>query len=279
MARTIQEIQAEMITAIQGNLTLSALNSTSVVAIWRLITYTVAVAIATFENIQDGFRVDLLDMVARQKPHTLRWYQAKALAFQLGSVLPSGEDEYDNTLLTPAQVAAQKIIAHAATIEDNAVLLVKVAKQLGGELFKLSVIEYDAFSEYLFLIKDAGVNTLVISQDGDKLKLNMDIYYDPLVLTPTGGRIDGTDAEPVARTIKNYLKTLPFNGVFIKSRFVDALQVVEGVVVPEVRLCQATRFDSTNFISVDIQYKPYSGWLRFEDVNIDLNLTYIAYDV
>jgi hypothetical protein len=279
MARTIQEIQAEMITAIQANAILSALNSTSSVAIWRLITYVVAVSIATLEQLQDVFQANLLELVAKQKPHTLRWYQAKALAFQLGSALPAGEDVYDNSLLTPAQVEAEKIIAHAAAIEDDAILLIKVAKQVNNDLVKLAALEYDAFAEYLFLIKDAGVNTLVVSQDGDRLKLGMDIWYDPLVLTATGARIDGSDSEPVARVIKNYLKNLPFNGVFIKSRLVDALQRVEGVVVPEVRLCQATRFDSANFISVDIQYKPYSGWLRFEDVNVDLILTYIAYDV
>ena len=97
MARTITEIQEEIIAAVQADAVLSGATSDSATAIWRLWTRVVATAVWALEVIYDAFRIDLLEQVAALRPHTLRWYQERANAFQYGSDLPDGLDEYDNS--------------------------------------------------------------------------------------------------------------------------------------------------------------------------------------
>jgi predicted peroxiredoxin len=275
MARTIAQIQADIISSVQADPALSTLTSPSATAIWRAWTYVVAVAIATLENLWDVFRAETLDEIARRKPHTLRWYQQKALDFQYGSALVEGQDFYDNSALTPDQIAAQKIIAQAAASEENDRLIVKVAKEVSGELEPLDSTEYDAVADYFAEIKDAGVRLTLRSFNADKLLLTMDIYYEPTILGPSGARLDGSDNEPVQGAIRNYLRSLAFDGRFVKSHLVDALQNVEGVYVPEVRVCLAAKYDVATFTTVDIEYRPYSGFLRLYDESTDLNLTFI----
>lgn len=274
MARTIAQIQADIIATIQADATLSSINSPSATAIWRLWTWVVAVAIAALENLWDAFRVEIQDEIARRKPHTLRWYQQKALDFQYGSALVDGQDYYDNSALTPDEVTDQKIIAQAAATEENDRLIVKVAKEVAGELEPLDSTEQDAVTDYFNEIKDAGVRMTIRSFDADKLRLTIDLYYEPTILGPSGARLDGTDNDPVGNAVRNFLRSLRFDGVFVKAHLVDALQAIEGVYVPEIRQAQAAKFDVATFTTIDIQYQPYSGFLRLYD-DVDLHITYI----
>lgn len=277
MARTIAEIQTDIIAQKNADSTLSGLSSGSATAIWRLWTYVVAVAIYTLESLYDAFRAQVLDDVARLKPHTPRWYQEKALAFQYGADLPDDSDEYDNTGVDVDTIEDQQIIAQAAVVEESGKLVVKVAKETGGVLVKLDAPEVTSFTAYMGEIKDAGVDVEVRSFDADKLVIEMDVYYDPLVLNSSGQRIDGANNTPVQDAVEAFLRELPFNGIFIKSKLVDKLQDVEGVYVPELRLVQAAKFDSAAFTTVDIQYQPYSGFLRIYNPG-DLDITFTSQD-
>lgn len=275
MARTISDIQSEIIAAVQADSTLGAqLNSTSVTAIWRLWTYVVASAIWALEVLFDAFKAEATELVAAQKPHTLRWYQQKALDFQLGGTLVEGGDIYDNGALSNDQIVAQKIVAAAAAVEDGSVLIVKVARLSGDELQPLSVPNLAAFTAYMTEIKDAGVKLQTRSVNPDHISLEVDVYYDPTILGFDGARLDGTDNTPVQSAINAFLKENPFNGVFVKSRLTDAMQAVEGVIVPEIRLCQARRDDDPTFGAVDVFYAPFSGFLKIYDP-VDLVLNFI----
>lgn len=276
MARTIAQIQTEIITSIQNDATLSGINSPSATAIWRRWTWVVAVAIAALENLYDAFRSEIDTELATRKPHTLRWYQSKALEFQYGSDLVEGQDYYDNSSLTPDQITAQQIVVQSAATEENDRVIVKVAREVSDELEPLTTPQYDAVVQYFADVKDAGVKLEVRSFAADKLKLVIDVYYDPLVLGATGARLDGTNATPVKDAAKAFLRDLPFDGRFVKSYFVDALQAVDGVVIPEVRTCQATKFDNPALSTVDVTYQPYSGFLRIYN-DVDLTLNYIEY--
>lgn len=275
MARTIQEIQNQIIAAVQADSTLSGLSSTSVTAIWRLWTYIVAVSIWTLEQLFDAFKIEASDLVAAQKAHTLRWYQSKALLFQYGGTLAAGQDVYDNTGLTPDEIAAQKIVAQAAVQELDNTLIIKVAKETAGALAPLSGAETTAITAYMTDIKDAGVKMLIRSVAADRLRIQVDVYYDATILSASGARLDGTSATPVQDAAKAFLRALPFDGLFVKAHLVDALQAVDGVTVPEIRLCQARREDDPSFGAVDVFYSPYSGFLKFHDPVSDLVLTFI----
>lgn len=278
MARTITEIQNEIIAAVQGDTTLSGASSSSSTAIWRLWTRVIASAVWALEIIYDAFRADLIAQVEALRPHTLKWYQAKALAFQYGSDLPEDSDVYDNSLLTDAQVEAQQIVAQAAATEENGSVLVKVAKEVNSELDQLATAEYNSLVSYFGEIKDAGVVIDVINAQGDQLKITIDVYYDPLVLDSNGNRIDGTANTVVKTAVKAFLRELPFDGTFVKAHLVDKLQAVDGVYVPEVKSCQTGRFDASALSEVNVQYQPYAGYLRFVNEGTDLVINYISKD-
>lgn len=263
MARTIQTIQAEIIAAVQADATLGALlTSTSVTAVWRLWTYVVASAIWALEVIFDLFKADITNLVAQGKAHTLRWYQSKALAYQHGGTLAAGSDLYDNSVLTPDQVAAQKIVAQAAATESNDILVVKVAREVSGELQPLDAGQIAGITAYMIEVKDAGVKMILRSVPADHLRLEVDVYYDATILNSAGARLDGAASTPVQDAAKAFLRTLPFDGMFVKAHLTDAMQAVGGVIVPEIRLCQTRRDDDPSFGTVDVFYQPYSGFLK-----------------
>lgn len=276
MARTINEIQAEIISQVQADTTLSSqLTSTSKVAVWRLWTYVIATCFWTIEKLQDLFRIETDEKIATLKPHSLRWYALKAKAFEYGYDLIQDEDYYDNSGLEESDLEAALLIAYAAVVEQTRGLRIKVAKDAGADLAALTEPELDAFKEYMSRVKDAGVKLLITSSAADNLKLKIDIYYNPLVLTAAGGRVDGFTSDPVGEAVKAYLKNLPFNGVFLLQNLVDVLQLVDGVKVVDIKEAQA-KYGALAFTSFRVQYIPDAGYLRIYNIG-DLILTFIPY--
>lgn len=273
MARTIDEIQASMITEVQGDPVLAPVaTSTSKTALWRLWTRIVATCAWTVEVLFDTLKAEVKELLDVLKPHSLRWYATKARAFQYGYMLPIDSDKYDNTGLTETQISDSQIVKYVAVVEQVKNLRIKVAK-LGTDLEPLNGAELTAFSEYMARVKDAGVKLVIDSLPADKLKLTIDIYYDPLILNNVGQRIDGSDLEPVKNAITKYLQNLPFNGVFVLAYLVDELQKVSGVTIPNVTLAQYS-FALFPFNSISVKYQPDSGYLRFQNPT-DLVLNYI----
>lgn len=276
MARTITEIQNEIIVQVQGNATLAPLlTSTSRVAIWRLNTYVVAVCIWTLETLFDIHVADVNETISKLKPHSLRWYAEKAKAFQFGYNLVDDADYYDNTGIDPALIETSKVVDYAAVIEQERGLRIKVAKDNGTDLQALSNTELDAFEEYMKRVKDAGVRLNITTGPADNLKLSADIYYNPLVFDSTGARLDGAGNTSVQNAIKNYLKNLPFNGVFVLQSLIDVLQQVDGVTIVQITNAQA-RYGVLPFQSFAVKYVPDAGYLRFA-VDGDLILNFIPY--
>lgn len=274
MARTIAEIQQGMLEAIAGDATLSpVLTSTSKTALYRLFTRIVASAIWTVEVLFDTLRAEVNEILATLKPHTLKWYAGKALAFQYGFNLATDNDKYDNTLVSAEDADASMIVKYVAVTEQEKVLRVKVATE-GADLEPLTAPQLAAFAEYMSRIKDAGVKLQIDSLPADKLKLSLRIFYDPLILNAVGQRIDGADLEPVQNAVKGYLKNLPFNGNFVLAYLTDALQKVDGVVIPHVVTASAT-YGLLPFTTIDVKYLPDAGYLRFEN-EADLTIEFVA---
>jgi hypothetical protein len=273
MARTIAEIQQAMLDEIVADPVLAPVTTnTSRTAIFRLFTRIVATCAWTVEVLFDTLKTEINEIIALLKPHTLRWYQNKALNFQYGYSLTVDSDNYDNSLLTEEQIEASKIVKYAAVTEgEDLRLRIKVAKE-GTDLEPLTAPELASFTEYIARIKDAGVGVNIESNVADKIKLSLTVFYDPLILDSNGSRIDGTDSEPVRKAAKNYLKNLPFNGLFVIAFMVDALQQIDGVIIPHITLCQ-TSYGILPFTSVDVKYLPDAGYLRFQN-DADLVITY-----
>lgn len=276
MARTITEIQQSMLDAIAADTTLAPVaTNSSKTGIFRLFTYIVAAAIWTVEVLMDTFRQEVSDTIAAKNPHTTKWYAGKVRAFQYGYNLPPDSDVYDNTGLTEEQIDASLIIKYSAINESNdGRLLIKIAGYNGTDLAPVTTPQLTALTEYMGLVKDAGVKLVFINQNPDNIKLDLIIYYNPLVLNETGQRIDGTSLTPVHDAVQNFLVNQPFNGVFVLAYLVDALQQVDGVVIPHINQCQ-TKYGGYPFTSVNVQYTPDAGYLRFAS-DSDLTITYIA---
>ncbi len=276
MARTITEIQNELIAQVQVNATLAPLlNSTSKTAIWRLLTFVIATSVWTLETLFDIFKQDIDEKIAALKPHSLRWYAEKAKAFQYGYNLVVEADYYDNTGIADDVVEASKLVDYSAVVEKERGLRIKVATTVADDLAPLSNLQLTAFIAYMQRVKDAGVKLEITSTVSDSLKLTLDLYYNPLVLNSNGQRLDGEVSEPVQNATKSYLKNLPFNGVFVLQKLVDELQKVDGVNIVDIISAQA-KYGALAYQSFSVKYVPDAGYLRFVD-NADLIINFIAY--
>lgn len=268
--RTLEEINQEIIDRVQSDTTLGpVLTSTSRTAIWRLWAYVVACSIYTLEVLFDAHRTEIESALLLQHAHTLRWYTEKAKSFMLGYELPPFQDRYDTAELTDEQITAAQIVSYAATVRasrdnGNVYLRCKVAKG-NLDLEPLTVTELTAFTSYMNQIQDAGVELDITSADGDHIQQKWLVYYDTQVLDPSGNRLDGTDSDVVRTAIKSYLKSLTFNGQYIQTFHVDALQAISGVVIPH---CEYTY---TFYGSRPPESVPPSGriadagWFKFYD--------------
>ncbi|MGP1479309.1 MAG: nucleotidyltransferase [Capnocytophaga sp.] len=278
MARSIQDIQNLILQAKAQEPALSELNSTSKVAIWRLLVYIIAVAIWSLEKLFDQHRADIDKRLAELKPHTARWYRGKALAFQYGFDLLPDSDTFNNVGHTEEAIEASKIIKYSAVIEskNEGRLIVKIASEQGDTLQPITDAQRKSFEAYLQEIKDAGVRLSVVNYQPDILHLQMKIIYDPLVLDSNGQSILHA-TKPVEEAIKSYLKRLPFNGELVLAHLIDALQQAEGVKIPHLVLAQSKNITSSgeygNFETIEINKIPTAGYFTIDNFN---DITYVS---
>ncbi|PCH69385.1 MAG: nucleotidyltransferase [Bacteroidales bacterium] len=275
MARAIKAIKEEITGAIIGQpVLINALGldisktfdeQVSKTNIVGLLTYVVAVAIFSLEKLFDQFKKDVDVKIKEMKPHSLRWYNNKAQAFQYGHSLLAESDLYSEV-----DEAAQ-LVKFSAVQEIEGKLTVKVAKDNGeGNPTSLVGDEFVSFTNYCARVKDAGVVLIVKSAPGDQLRLSLDLYYDPLVLDGEGQRLDGSGNTPVQDAIREFIKILPFNGEFVIAHLVDALQETEGVTIPNVLSCE-TKYGGYDFSQVNAQSVPDAGYLELKDEDLTVN--------
>lgn len=230
MARTIDDIQNEIIAAIQADATLAGLTSSSAVAIWRLITRVIAAALETEEQINDLFRAELEQIAREAVPGTAQWLQRRVLEFQYDALSPQVVQVIDGRVTYPVVDAALRIVTAAAVKEQaNGRALVKAAKtNIGGNLEPLAAAELTALGGYLSRIGFVGIPIDVISQQPDRVRLvGITIYYfRQYNLAAIKAAVNLAGA--------NYLKeisTTNFNGVVVRSTLIDRLQAIEGVAL------------------------------------------------
>ncbi|SDC52272.1 hypothetical protein [Williamwhitmania taraxaci] len=237
MARTIAQIKTEITTAFTADETVAARygftkgvafeDTFSKVSLESILFFVVAAAMWTLESLFDIHKKEVAELLDTKKPHRLKWYRDKALAFQLGRSLEPDTDTYAEL------VDSERVVRYASAVEYQGRLYIKLAKG-SGDKQPLSGAEQTAVTAYFSEIKDAGVVLEVVNEPADHMRLSMDIYYDPMVFAPSGLRLD-TGEDAVRNAIKSYLQNLPFNGEYRNSALVDRLQALDGVVIPELR--------------------------------------------
>lgn len=285
--RTVADIKEEITTAFMGNETLATLygfqpgasfdDHFSVVSVENLIIYIVAFSIYSLEKLFDLHRGDMLQLLDTKRPHRLKWYYDKAMAFQLGRPLLPDSDMYDTVVET------EKVVKHASVVEYQGKLFIKVAK---GESFRepLTETELTALRYYFSEVKDAGVVLELLSKPADHIAITIYIYYDPMVLSDSGVRLDTGD-DVVRKAIKHYVEyNIPFNGQYRNTDLTDILQQVDGVVIPELKQVSTVTHDdymlaSPNeppWVTIDAYHNPMAGYYKIYD-DSDLNIIFTPY--
>lgn len=268
----IESLNALEVLTTDEKQTLANLNSNSKAAVWRLWVFIYAFAIWVHEGIFETHKREIEELIALNKVHTAKWYRGKALLFQFGFELGES-DIYDNTGVDESSVISSKLVKQASVEEIAGSLKIKVAKNVPSvnelldndfDLAPLTDEERAAFGQYMGLIKDAGTRLEIISRPPDLLKMEIDIYFDPLVLDGNGSRLDGGDNYPVKRAISEFLYNLEFNGELILTKLTDHLQKVEGIEMPVIKKAEA-RFADNEFIELNETYIADSGYMLMSD--------------
>jgi hypothetical protein len=237
MARSVDEIQAGIITNVQATPELAAANSTSKRAIWRLWTYIVAVAINLLEQLMDIFQTEVETTVSLAAPQTPQWLQDKVFKFQYSATNPQVIQLINFIPAYPVVDTALRIVTRCSvrTTLANQVLI-KVAKS--EPPVALVSGEVTALQNYLTTMGVAGVNYSVSSTASDKLYVQATVYFQ--------GQYSSVIQTNVVTAITAYLSGIPFDGTLKLSDLEIAIKAVAGVNDCTFQNVSA-RADSTSF--------------------------------
>lgn len=193
----------------------------SAVSVLNLIIYIVAVAAHTMEWLHDQFRNEVEQRISATLPGTVGWYWNKIMQFQYGHTLNKNAS-YD--VIDPEAM----IIKHCAVVEVSNGIIIKVNK--GQHTYDvLSNAELDALKSYVNAIKFAGTQAYCYSFAPDELFVKFNIWRDPMILDDDMTR-HSDEADVIFIAVNNYLDSIAYGGVFNKSKLLDAVQAVEGVL-------------------------------------------------
>lgn len=224
MSRSISVIQQQMLDSIAADTTLSpVLTSTSKRAIYRLLTFIVATAIAMLEQLIDIFKLSVETTAAAAAPASYSWLQAQVFQFQYSAVLPQIVQFINFAPSYPIVDPTLQIITRCSitTSLSNSVLI-KVAKGVTpGPLSSPEIIALTAYINPPFGIGVAGINYVVSSKNSDKLYVQATIFYQ--------GTYSSVIQLNVINAINTFLSTLPFNGQMKISDLESAIRTVAGV--------------------------------------------------
>ena len=237
----------------------------SKVSLESIIFYIIAVAHYTLETIFDALKSYINVQLAALKPHTARWYRDKTLGFMLGATLVQDEDYYDVTGMTDSEIAAAKVVKYAAAKEatDSSFLTIKIAGETGGIRSKLADDVAIQVAAYIQEFKDMGVKINLINQDADIFNCELDIYYDPILLPETV-------RDSVSAALTSYIQNLTFNGEYTNQALIDALQILDGVRIAELKWAKSRDVNSSVFELINAKKTPVSGYFAPGTITINM---------
>lgn len=228
MARSVAEIQAQIIAQKDLQASLAGLSSPSQTAIWRLWTYIVAVAIAIFEQVLDVFKTDIEALVSSNPPQTEKYLKNKAINyFQYDAVTPQVlvSDETTNFVPTYPVVDVTKRIITRCSITTLASKIVEIKVAKSEPPSALAVAEKAAADSFFNEFLGPGVSYRLISDDADK------IFVEGIV------NFNGAYKTVIEANVKAALNTLyqdiasqeKFNGKLLVSDIEATIKGVPGV--------------------------------------------------
>ena len=297
MARTIAEIKAQIAEtfisqdAIRSGYGLKEKQSFdkafSPVSLESLMFYVVASCIWLLEQLFDKHREEVDARIEALRPHTLRWYVTKTLAYMRGKdlIMTDGvvvADYYNTEGMTPEEIEKAQVVKYAVATEDNTHVFIKVAARgNNGQPTQLKEDDLEGLKGYLSQIKDAGVSIKVLNEPADNMRVELVILYDPAILTAQTSGTSRVDAsgyseitllrdgkDVIAEAVNGVISKLPFNGEYRNSDLMAALQSIEGVKVADIVKVEAAAGGSTDYSQVVGYRRPYSGYYALQNLTV-----------
>lgn len=253
--RTQEEIKAQVLFAFQSNVVLNTLDLNLPMSVEGALVDTVSYILWLFEALIYKKIEDIQAEADKAEQYVAPWYIEYTKAFQLGDTLnwDTITKRYRYSTITPAN----QIVKYAA-INPTAAggVLIKVAKDANGTPVKLTTVELSAVQGYWDTLKPVGTFLTVRSADPDKIKVVLNVKYDPYYPSTQ-------ISLQVEAVIKNYIKRLDFGGIMRVSRLIDAVQGVTGVV--DVWVDQAQCKTSTGaYATIGNDYIAYAGYMELD---------------
>lgn len=254
------------------------------------------------ESLFDRHAKEVETKIEALRPHTLRWYVAKTLAYMNGEKLIMTDgvavaDYYDTTGMSESDIAKKQIVKYAVATENNSQVIIKAARDSDGRPRKLTDDQLNGLRLYLSQIKDAGVSLRVISERADQMNVELYVLYDPSVLQAeiltdkeedciangstfytTADRSAGfhllrlspvsdTNTDVVDKAVCDVITRLPFNGEYRNADLLAAVQAIQGIEVADickVEVCAAS--DAGIYKPVVGYSRPYSGYYELTNL-------------
>ena len=269
MARKTQEIYQTILDEKAKYSSLNGLTNTASTAIWKTIFYVVAVVIASYEQLQDVFKNELLSSADNLQVGTRIWYAQQMLNYQEGYNLiynrSNGRLEY------PIVDDSSKIIVGATCINESDTVVLKVCKSSGSTLTNLDSTQISSVNYYINDFKFAGTNTRLISLPGDYLKLKIKVKVNQTKINIQGQSLLDITKYPIEDAINTFLYefgTENFDNEFKIVDFIDSIQSVDGVnnvVITEAEAKPASELIYINILSNEFEtYQPNAGYLQID---------------
>lgn len=229
-----------------------------------LISYNIATAISTFEQLNDQLKVDIENVADTLPPQTERWIQAQALKFQYNADNPQilQLNEETQTYYYPDENADYQIVKYCSVNGVGGVVAVKVAAAGPTALPSGPTSELAAFQSYIKELGVTGITLTAISLDADEIYIKANIYYV--------AQYSAIIQDNVIAAINTFLGAIPFNGKLQKTDLEIAIRNVEGVNDVVLQTVRARRATDTfpagtvlvnDFVEIQRNYQTIAGYI------------------
>lgn len=242
----------------------------SAVSLENLLFYIVAACHYVLESIFEKFTQDVEQKISRAVVASIPWYFDKAKAFQYGDALVLNPRTFGYEY---AKVDSSKQrVKYVAVRDRGASIEMLVSTEQDGKPTPLSDEVLTAFKHYINAIKIAGVVINVRTRKADELSIAVKVVVDPLKINRQGVDIASSE-KVVENAIENYLAGIVYGGTFNKTKLVDAIQRVDGVVDVVLGTCKYKAGDEFKEIAGN-NYTAVGG--SFIAVGLDKTIEYVV---
>lgn len=286
MARTKEDIFESLLGEKDANPVLAAiLTSNSKASFYQSLFALYAEVTGDLELTFDDFKEQIDDLLESKQVQTQSWWRTASLGFQLGDALVRNS----NGNLGYAQVNEDiQIIKRAAILlVQSGGIQLKVAKidVDGITPIPLSSSEKNSFEGYVSDIGVAGIEPTVVSENGDEVRIGLNITVDAQIINPDNGTLisDGT-TKPVENAIFDYFASFQndsFGGTFFGNSQLAAILDVKGVINTTYVNLDKKASNEGSFVDVltltGKKFETFSGYVRIADAwDLSANLNYTA---